>query len=89
MSPADISKAAFNVENGHYEYFKMPFKLKNAPVTLEKVMDNLLRELYNEFSFVYIDDIIITSGSFQDYLVHLTKVFQRLGEANISINLSY
>lgn len=87
MNPEDITKTAFNVENGHYEFVRMPFGLKNAPATFQRVMDNVLRGLQNEFCLVYLDDIIIMSASLQEHLVHLTKVFQRLRETNFKIQL--
>jgi hypothetical protein len=31
MDPESIPKTAFNVENGHYEYVRMPFGLKKRP----------------------------------------------------------
>lgn len=30
MDPRDIKKTAFAVGGGHYEYVRMPFRLKNA-----------------------------------------------------------
>ena len=41
-------KIAFSAENGHYEYLRMPFGLKNASATFQRVMDNILRGIQNE-----------------------------------------
>ena len=39
----------------------MPFGLKNALATFQKVVAKILEEFLNEFVIVYIDDIIIYS----------------------------
>lgn len=87
MDPKDIQKTAFNVENGHYEYLRMPFGLKNAPPTFQRVMDNLLKGLQGKICFVYMDDIVIYSTSLQEHMVNLQTVFQRLRETNFKIQL--
>lgn len=87
MSPEDIQKTAFNVENGHFEYTRMPFGLKNAPATFQRVMDNVLKGLQNDICLVYMDDIIIYSTSLAEHILNLTKVFQRLRESNLKIQL--
>lgn len=87
MNPDDIPKTAFSVENGHYEYLRMPFGLKSASATFQRVMDNMLRGLQNEICLVYLDDIIVYSTSLQEHIVNLEKVFQRLRETNFKIQL--
>lgn len=87
MEDSDISKTAFNVENGHYEFLRMPFGLKNAPSTFQRVMDNILRGLNNEICLVYLDDIIIFSANLQEHMIRLRTVFDRLKDANFKIQL--
>lgn len=87
MEEQDIQKTAFNTENGHYEYLRMPFGLKNAPATFQRVMDNILRGIQNEKCLTYLDDIIIFSTSLQEHLQSLKSVFQRLRESNFKIQL--
>lgn len=87
MHPDDVKKTAFNVENGHYEYLRMPFGLKNAPATFQRVMDNVLKDLQNKICLVYMDDIIVFSTSLQEHIVNLKKVFEKLRENNLKVQL--
>jgi hypothetical protein len=77
MDSESIPKTAFNDENGHYEYVRMPFGLKNAPATFQHVMDNVLKELQGKVCFVYMDDIIIFSTSLQEHTSNLRLVFEK------------
>lgn len=87
MEEQDIAKTAFSTDTGHYEYLRMPFGLKNAPATFQRVMNNILRGLQNETCFVYLDDIIICSTSLQEHVEKLRKVFIRLRDAKFKIQL--
>lgn len=87
MDPCDVHKTAFNVENGHYEFLRMPMGLKNSPSTFQRVMDNVLRGLQNEICLVYLDDIIVFSTSLQEHIINLGKVFQKLRESNFKIQM--
>jgi len=88
INKKDIPKTAFSVESGHYEFIRMPFGLKNAPCTFQRVMDNVLRDFLGKFCLVYMDDIIVYSTSLQEHLENLTSVFTRLQEANFKIQLN-
>lgn len=87
IKSSDIPKTAFNVENGHYEFVRMPFGLKNAPSTFQRVMDNVLQDLQGKVCLCYMDDIIIFSTSLQEHMESLGKVFTKLKEANLKIQI--
>lgn len=87
VEESDIPKTAFNVENGHYEFLRMPFGLKNAPSTFQRVMDNILREHIGIRCFIYMDDIIIFSTSLQEHLDNLKKIFNTLSKYNMKVQL--
>lgn len=87
VHPKDIKKTAFTVEHGKYGFLKMPFGLKNAPSTFQRVMDNVLRDLIGKVCLVYMDDIIIYSTSLQEHLINLRKVFDALQRYNLKIQL--
>lgn len=80
-----IAKTAFSTKNGHYEYLRMPFGLKNAPATFQRCMNNILRPLLNKHCLVYLDDIIVFSTSLDEHLNSLRLVFDKLAEANLKL----
>ena len=87
MDPNSIQKTAFSVDNGHYEYLRMPFGLKNAPCTFQRVVDNIFREYLNRFCFVYMDDIICFSKSLEEHRQHLKLIFEKLREFNLKAQI--
>lgn len=87
MHPNSIQKTAFNTEEGHFEFLKMPFGLKNAPATFQRLMNETLRGLVNKICMVYLDDIIIFSPNLIEHIKHLKLVFERLRQYNLKLQL--
>lgn len=83
MKEEDCEKTAFVSKYGLYEYTVMPFGLKNAPATFQRMMDQVLQEVNEKFAVVYMDDILVFSRTFKDHLEHLQKVFDLLEEAGL------
>lgn len=78
-------KTAFSVNNGHYEYLRMPFGLKNAPSAFQRVLDNVVLEHLHTFCFVYMDDIVIFSKSLTKHLDHVRKIFKKFRQFNLKV----
>ena len=53
MDSADSHKTAFTTPFCHYEFDRIPFGLKNAPVTFQRLMNLILSGLQGEELFVY------------------------------------
>lgn len=87
MHPDSIEKTAFSTPNYHLEFTRMPFGLKNSPATFQRLMDNILRGISNEYCCVYLDDIIVYSTSLAEHMIRLEEVFKRLRKANLKIQL--
>lgn len=87
LSEESIPKTAFSSDNNHYEFTRMPFGLKNAPATFQRLMNSVLRGINGELALVYLDDILIFSSSLQEHIDRLRQVFDRLRAANLKIQV--
>lgn len=85
IKPSDKPKTAFNTPNGHYEFNRMPFGLKNAPAAFQRLMDTVLTGLQGVRCFVYLDDIVIYASSIQDHDQRIREVFKQLQKANLKL----
>lgn len=89
LHPRSKKYTAFSVlGRGLFQFTRMPFGLVNSPATLSRLMDRVLGSGELEPNvFVYLDDIIIVSNTFEEHLTLLHEVASRLNAANLSINL--
>lgn len=84
MAADSIAKTAITTPFGLFEFLRMPFGLRNAAQTFQRLMDQVLAGL--PFVFVYLDDILVASKSPKEHEDHLTQVFSRLSENGLIIN---
>ena len=61
----------------------MPFGLRNAAQTFQRLMNTVLQGL--PFAFVYIDDILVASADEAEHFRHLREVFERLQQHGLVI----
>ncbi|XP_062538482.1 uncharacterized protein LOC134206773 [Armigeres subalbatus] len=89
LEPGSRKYTAFSVQGkGLFQYTRMPFGLVNSPATLARLMDNVLGHGVLEPNvFVYLDDIVIVTETFEHHVQLLVEIARRLREANLSINL--
>ena len=70
-------KTAFVTPFGLYQFRVMPFGLQGAPATFQRMMDRLLCGLEG-CAAASLDNLVLYSGSWEEHLLHITKVFERL-----------
>ena len=88
MSEDSKEETAFITHNGLCEFNRFTFGLCNSAATFQRAMTQTLRGLEWDICLVYIDDLIIFSRSFDEYLLHLEQVFKRLHEADVKLKPS-
>lgn len=81
-------KTAFSVPGRGLFHFKVvPFGLINSAQCQQRLMDAVFGPKLEPKVFCYLDDVIVTSSSFEEHIEILNEVFIRLKEANLTINL--
>lgn len=53
---------------GFYEYERLPFGLANSPATYQRLMEECLGDYHTKICYIYLDDVIIFSRTFEDHL---------------------
>ena len=87
MSPESIEKTAFVTNEGHYEWLVMPFGLKNAPATFQRVIQQILAKHLYKGVINYLDDIILYSKTFTEHMTLLDEVLTILESHGIKLKL--
>ncbi len=80
----DYKKMTFHGSNKLWEWLVMPFRLKNAPIFFQRVMDQILKRA--DFLKCYIDDVLVHSKGFLQHLAHLEELLKRLHKVNMKIH---
>lgn len=84
MDPESREKTAFSSLSGLYHFRYMPFGIKTAPAVFARLMRAVLGGVPNVHH--YFDDVIIATDTWQEHLETLRQVFERIHQANLTIN---
>lgn len=78
---------AFRTPKGLFRFKVVPFGLKNAPFTMNRLMNLAIGFDLEPFVFVYLDDIIIATESLSEHFRLLKEVAIRLKRAGLTISV--
>ena len=84
----DQEKTAFVTPLGNYHYKVMPFGLKNAGSTYQRMMTKMSELQLGKSVEVYIDDMVVKSKLVSEHLADLTSIFEILREHKLRLNAS-
>jgi len=88
MKKGEEWKTAFWMRYRHYKYTVMPFGLKNASATFQRLINNTLREYLDDFAITYLDNILIYSDDLEMHHSHVHKVLRKLNERALYVKKS-
>ena len=74
----DQEKTSFVTPIGNYHYKVMPFGLKNAGSTYQKMMTKMFESQMGKNIEVYIDDMVVKSKIVSEHIGDLTNIFEIL-----------
>ena len=66
----------------------MSFWLCNSPTTFMHVMNDVFRPFIDDFLIVYLDDILIFSGTWDGHVRHVKQVLDTLQRENMYVKMS-
>jgi len=86
MYGPDKSKTAFTTDRANFCYEVMPFGLKNAGATYQRLMDRVFRGQIGRSVEVYVDDMVVKSQTALDHARDLREVFHQVRKYNMRLN---
>ena len=88
MHSPDVEKTSFIIERWLYYYKVMPFGLKNAEATYQRLVHKMFKDMIGKTMEVYIDDMLVKSLKATDHITHLEEIFGILWRHRMKLNPS-
>ncbi|GJR40575.1 putative reverse transcriptase domain-containing protein [Tanacetum coccineum] len=82
----DITKTAFKIRYGHYEFQVMPIGLTNTPAVFMDLMNRVCKPYLDKFMIVSIDDILIYSRNKEEHADHLRIILHVIDSQGIHVD---
>nr|GEZ17442.1 reverse transcriptase domain-containing protein [Tanacetum cinerariifolium] len=86
LAEADEEKTTFHTGHGVYCYTKMPFGLKNAGATYQRLMDKAFESQMGRNIEVYVDDLVVKSHTEAEMVRDIEETFRTLRKINMKLN---
>lgn len=81
-------KTSFISEIGTFCYTRMPFGLKNAGATFQRLIDKIFKSQVGRNVEVYVDDILVKSEIEENHIADLEETFSNLKKSGIKLKPS-
>lgn len=85
IAPEHRPKTAFITPEGLYQFRVMPFGLRNAPSSFQRMINRILRPVLGKTCECYLDDIVIYSPSLERHHEDVREVLGLLHRAGLTL----
>nr|KYP38892.1 Transposon Ty3-G Gag-Pol polyprotein [Cajanus cajan] len=86
LSFLDAYSGSFITDHANYCYRVMPFDLKNAGATYQRLMDKVFHQQIGRNMEVYVDDMVVKTSSAINHVADLAKIFAQVRKHNMRLN---
>ncbi|KAL0447242.1 UNVERIFIED_CONTAM: hypothetical protein Slati_1852100 [Sesamum latifolium] len=86
LAPEDRKKVSFITSEGTFCYVAMPFGLKNAGATYQRLVDKIFRPQIGRNVEVYVDDMLVKSKKAEEHVKDLEETFSVLRKYKLKLN---
>ncbi|GJV15170.1 reverse transcriptase domain-containing protein [Tanacetum coccineum] len=86
MAEKDEEKTAFITNQGIFCYTKMPFGLRNAGATYQRLVDKTFHRQIGRNLEVYVDDLVIKIHTEDEVVRDIEETFKTLRKINMKLN---
>ena len=86
MYELDEEHTFFITDQGFFCYKTMPFGLKNAEATYQRLVNMIFKDLIGRFMEVYVDNMLVKSKIVGDHTKHIKQMFSILRKYQMKLN---
>ena len=83
VNPDHMHKTAFATHLGLYEFLRMPYGLKTAPQTFQRILNSVFADFLYQWLIIYIDDVIVWANTDHEALSRYELIFERAAQFGI------
>ncbi|KAL0416465.1 UNVERIFIED_CONTAM: hypothetical protein Slati_3478400 [Sesamum latifolium] len=86
LAPEDHKRVSFITSDGTFYYVAMPFGLKNAGATYQRLVDKIFQPQLGRNMEVYVDDMVVKSKEAHQHVEDLEETFAALRKYRLKLN---
>lgn len=79
---------AFLTDRGKYRFRRSPMGLSGSPFSFQLLVDRVLRGIQHDALCAYLDDLCLSTNTFEKHISLLTEIFKRFRSANLTLKAS-